>query len=76
MVVYFPVSGMSLTNRLYGATAGINAKLSNHWSAGASAQVLEVASSGKVPFYGTTTQAIDFKSATRPTFAVTVGYAW
>lgn len=60
----------------YGATVGVDAKLSKHWSAGASAQVLEVASGGKVPFYGTTTQAVDFKSATRPTFALAVGYSW
>ena len=60
----------------FGATVGVNAKLSSHWTVGASAQVLEVASSSGVPFAGTTQNLLGTGSATRTFFALTAGYSW
>lgn len=60
----------------YGATIGLGAKLSSHWTVGASAQVMEVASSGGVPLVGNTVNSLKFDSATRTFFALTAGYSW
>jgi hypothetical protein len=60
----------------YGATIGVDAKISSHWTAGASVQVLKVASSGGLDIVGTNTRGIEFGSATRPMIALSVGYSW
>lgn len=60
----------------YGATLGVKANLSSHWTVGASAQVLVVGASAGIPFAGSTTNSLEFDSATRTFFALTAGYSW
>lgn len=59
----------------YGATIGINAKLGTHWTTGASAQVLTVEASDFTTFGGAGPYG-HFDRATRPSFALSLGYNW
>jgi len=59
----------------YGATAGLNAALTAHWSAGVSAQVLKVESNSFTTFGGAGPFG-RFDSQTRPSFSFSVRYTW
>jgi hypothetical protein len=58
----------------FGGTFGFNAKLTDHWSAGISAQVLRVESSTYSEYGGAASTT--YEAATRPSFALTMGYSW
>lgn len=60
---------------VYGGTVGVNASLTKHWTAGASAQVLKLGSTNFSSFGGLGPSA-HFESSFRPSFAVSLGYNW
>lgn len=57
-----------------GGTVGLDAKLTDHWSAGLSAQILRVNSSTYSEYGGLAKTT--YETATRPSFSLTVGYGW
>jgi hypothetical protein len=59
----------------YGATLGLNAQLTTHWTAGVAAQVLKVEASDFSSFGGLGPSA-NFDSATRPSFSLSLSYVW
>ena len=59
----------------YGATVGLNAAVTTHWTVGISAQVLKVEESEFTTFGGAGPFG-KFESQTRPSFTVLAGYAW
>ena len=59
----------------YGATVGLNAALTTHWTVGVSAQVLKVEESEFTTFGGAGPFG-KFESQTRPSFSLSVGYTW
>lgn len=73
---FIGTSSMSENILAYGATLGVSAKLSDHWTVGASAQVLMVGSSSGIAATGNTVNSLEFGSATRTMFALTAGYSW
>ncbi len=58
----------------FGGTVGVKADLGKGWDVSASAQLLKVESNTYVTHSGTDTFAFD--GATRPSFALSVGYSW
>lgn len=59
----------------YGATVGLNAAISAHWTVGLAAQVLVVEESEFTTFGGFGPFG-KFERQTRPSFTVAVGYSW
>jgi len=58
----------------YGGTLGFDAKLTDHWTAGLSAQLLRVDSASYSEYSGAATT--HYATVTRPSFALTIGYGW
>lgn len=58
----------------YGATFGVKAKIGKGWDVGASAQFLKVEGNTFTTHSGLSTFKLD--DATRPSFALSVGYSW
>lgn len=61
----------------FGGTFGVSAKISNHWSIDASAQLLHTSKSDYAFFTKRPSQDTDFtKATTRPSFTLSANYAW
>jgi hypothetical protein len=58
----------------YGATVGVKASIGKRWDIGASAQLLKVEGNTFTNHSGLSTAKFD--DATRPSFALSVGYSW